>query len=185
MTTHLSTGLRASLFLLIPLLAACTAEPEVPAIDRVAEARALLEADRAFAALSEESDPRQAFAAFLAPNGMLVPRRGDPIEGHAAAVASFGEAPGFELLWQPQFAEVSERADMGWTWGRWQLRVDGQQVQHGKYVNVWQRQANGEWKVRVDVGNVEPPADPPAEPAGPQSDPEAAAAPGTEPTPQG
>ena len=146
------------------LMTACApAGEQDTVIDHAAEARALLEADRAFAALSEESDPRAAFAAYLAPNGMLVPRRGDPIEGHAAAVASFGENPGFELLWQPQFAEVSQAADMGWTWGRWQLRVDGEQVQNGKYVNVWQKQPGGEWKVRVDVGNVEPP--PPDEPS--------------------
>lgn len=157
----------ASLLLSILLLAACAPAGNPHAgIDHAAEARALLDADRAFAALSEETDPRQAFAAYLAPNAMLVPRRGDPIEGYAAAVASFGEEPGFELLWQPQFAEVSEGADMGWTWGRWQLRVDGEQVQHGKYVNVWQKQAGGEWKVRVDVGNVEPT---PAEAADPGS----------------
>lgn len=152
-------------------LAACSHPgDDAFAVDTAAEARALLEADRAFAALSEETDPRQAFAAYLAPNGMLVPRRGDPVEGHAAAVASFGENPGFELFWQPQFAEVSRAADMGWTWGRWQLRLDGEQVQQGKYVNVWQKQPDGEWKVRVDVGNVEPP--PPESPADIGSEPD-------------
>jgi len=135
-------------------LAACQAKIEH--IETVSLAAELLQVDRDFAALSESTDPKQAFAAYLAPNAMLIGRSGDPIEGYEAALASFGDEAGIDLYWQPQFAEVAAAGDMGWTWGRYQLLASGEQLYSGKYVNIWQRQADGEWKVRVDVGNQEP-----------------------------
>ncbi len=116
----------------------------------------LLETDRAFAALSEQADPKQAFAAYLAPDAIMLPRSGEPVQGFDQAVASFGETPGFRLLWQPQLAEVSTGGDMGWSWGLYQVLVEGKQVSSGKYVNIWVRQPDGTWKVRLDMGNQEP-----------------------------
>ncbi len=139
---------------MVVVLSACESRTQPP--DRAALAQELLQADRDFAALSERSDPKQAFAAYLAPDAMLIGRSGDPVEGYEAALASFGDADRFELLWQPQFAEVAEAADMGWTWGRYQLLSEGELVYAGKYVNIWKRQPDGSWKVRVDMGNQEP-----------------------------
>ena len=135
-------------------LAACDAGG--PAPDRARLAEELLRADREFAALSEQSGPKQAFAAYLAPDAMLIGRAGDPVEGYEQALASFGDADRFELHWQPQFAEVAQAADMGWTWGRYQLLAEGKLVYSGKYVNIWLRQPDGSWKVRVDMGNQDP-----------------------------
>jgi ketosteroid isomerase-like protein len=117
---------------------------------------ALLQADRDFARLSEELDPKRAFAAYLAPNVILLSRAGSPVEGYDNALASFGEEPGFALLWQPQLAEVAASGEMGWTWGTYQVIVDGRQVSSGKYVNIWALQADGSWKVRMDMGSQDP-----------------------------
>jgi len=116
----------------------------------------LLQADIEFARLSEHSDPKQAFAAYLAPNVLMIPRAGSPVEGYASAMAGFGEQPGYALHWQPQLAEVAESGEMGWTWGTYQVLVEGKQVSSGKYVNIWTRQPDGAWKVRMDMGNQEP-----------------------------
>jgi ketosteroid isomerase-like protein len=116
----------------------------------------LLQADRDFAALSESADPKTAFGAYLAANAIMMGRSGDPVEGYEAAMASFGDEAGFDLHWQPQFAEVASAGDMGWTWGRYQFVVDGETLYRGKYVNIWTRQADGSWKVRLDMGNQEP-----------------------------
>lgn len=136
------------------ILTACEAKIEVA--DDAALAAELLQTDRDFAALSERSDPKQAFAAYLAGDAMLIGRAGDPVEGYDAAIASFGDVTGLDLYWQPQFAEVAAAGDMGWTWGRYQLLMNDEPVYNGKYVNIWKRQADGSWKVRVDVGNQEP-----------------------------
>jgi ketosteroid isomerase-like protein len=141
---------------ILAMLAACRTEP---APDPDAEARAVLAADRAFAAMSEQQNPKAAFAAYMAPDGIMVPASTEGIvEGHDNVMAMFGEAddPGFDLLWQPQFAEVAASGDMAWTWGKYQYLVEGNTVRTGKYVNVWKKQFDGSWKVRVDVGNQQP-----------------------------
>lgn len=140
----------------IVTLAACQPEPPV---DIAAETAALMAADIAFAELSVASTPKQAFAAYMAPDGMMLPRGSEgAIEGHENIVALFGPDgdPGYQLLWQPQFAEVAVAGDMGWTWGQYQVVADGVQTSSGKYVNVWKKQPDGTWKVRVDVGNQRP-----------------------------
>jgi ketosteroid isomerase-like protein len=142
--------------LLAAMLAACQT---APVIDLAAETRALLATDEAFAKLSEQRNPKAAFAAFMAPDGMMLPAAMDgAITGYESVIAAFGEAddPGFDLYWDPQLAEVSATADLGWTWGTYRYLVNGQEIRRGKYLNVWKKQPDGQWKVRVDVGNQRP-----------------------------
>ena len=120
---NFSTSL-AALFLLI----ACqTTTP----IDLEAETRSLMSADEAFAALSEETTAKNAFANYMAPDAIMLPRSSDgAIEGYESVIAVFGDKadPGYQLLWQPQFAEVASSGDMGWTWGQYQVVIDGHDV---------------------------------------------------------
>ena len=145
--------------LIISLIICVTSHGKAVANDHSAIAQ-LLQADRDFASLSEATDPKQAFAAYLAPNATMLPAAGDPVEGYEAAVASFGDGTGYDLRWQPQQGEVSRSGDMGWTWGTYQVLVDGRHISSGKYVNIWTRGKDGDWKVRLDMGNQEPSASP-------------------------
>lgn len=141
-------------------LAACAHAP----VDRTAEAEKLLDADRAFAALSASTDTARAFAAYMAPDGMQLSAQGEPVRGADMIVARIRAEPPSRLLWTPRFAEVAAAADMGWTWGDWQAfdpAAPDQPVASGRYVNIWLRQPDGSWKVRVDIGNVARPAAPP------------------------
>jgi ketosteroid isomerase-like protein len=135
----------------LTVLAGCAGSPPNP--ER--ESAALLAADQAFAALSERTDARTAFDAYLAPDGMMFPRGADgPVVGHDKAMALFGDGkPGYSLLWQPQFAEVAPSGDMGWTWGKYQVVTGGETIDTGKYINVWKKQEDGSWKVRTDFGS--------------------------------
>lgn len=149
------SNIRAASYFAV-VLTACQGHP---VIDTEAEAETLIAADRAFAELSEMSNPKAAFAAYMAPNGLMLPRASQgAIEGLENVVAAFGTEPdpGYDLLWQPQYAEVAAAGDMGWTWGQYQVLVDGVEISSGKYVNVWQKQADGTWKVRADIGNQRP-----------------------------
>jgi ketosteroid isomerase-like protein len=141
---------------LLLILTACQSAP--PLFDADAAARVLFETDRAFARLSDRTDPGTAFAAYMAPDGMMLPRSSEgAVEGYDAVMDVFGDGdPGYRLLWQPRMAEVAAAGDMGWTWGQYQVVVDGETVSTGKYVNVWKKQADGSWKVRVDMGNQHP-----------------------------
>ncbi|MFA5941247.1 MAG: nuclear transport factor 2 family protein [Sinimarinibacterium sp.] len=134
-------------------LAGCAHAP----VDRAAEAEMLLDADRAFAALSASTDTGRAFAAYMAADGMQLPAQGEPVLGVDAVVARIAAGPPSRLLWTPRYAEVAAAADMGWTWGDWQAfdpAAPEQPLAGGRYVNVWLRQPDGSWKVRLDMGNV-------------------------------
>jgi len=64
------------------------------------------------------------------------------------------------LTWSPVGADISASSDLGYTWGSYEFRAKGKdgsaKVEHGKYLTVWKKQADGNWKVAVDMGNAGP-----------------------------
>lgn len=64
------------------------------------------------------------------------------------------------LIWEPQKAQVAKSGDLGWTWGTYEYPVmeadTVKSVSHGKYLNIWEKDADGNWKVAVDMGNSSP-----------------------------
>ncbi|MCF7807393.1 MAG: DUF4440 domain-containing protein [Candidatus Marinimicrobia bacterium] len=125
------------------------------------EKERLLETDKQFAALSIESGSAEAFRHFLAEDAMGMPQGQHPIMGRDAIYADMKtNSDSYILSWEPQRAEVSESRDMGWTWGNWMMSLtddDGiEQKRYGKYINIWERQPSGEWRVVVDLGNSSP-----------------------------
>ena len=75
--------------------------------------------------------------------------------------------PGFSITWEATSVHVSESADLGYTIGTFERMLDdpdGNPVTTvGKYVTVWQKQADGQWKIAVDTFNTDTPP-PTAEP---------------------
>jgi ketosteroid isomerase-like protein len=71
------------------------------------------------------------------------------MDAGAAAVTNF--------TWAPERASVSAAGDLGYTVGRFSTRVigpDGVEVERtGLYLSIWRRQADGSWKVEMDLGN--------------------------------
>jgi len=55
------------------------------------------------------------------------------------------------LTWKPLGANVAKAADMGYTYGVYNLQV-GDSTYKGTYVTIWQKE-NGEWKFLLDTGN--------------------------------
>ena len=60
--------------------------------------------------------------------------------------------------------EIVKRAverDVGYTRGSYVFRANGPdgkpQISYGKYVTIWRKQADGEWKFVLDIGNHSPP----------------------------
>lgn len=64
-------------------------------------------------------------------------------------------AEAVKISWSTTRAEVSKSGDLGYTSGTYEMttRNDrGKIVQdHGKYLEVWQRQADGTWKCCADM----------------------------------
>ncbi|MBU0519194.1 nuclear transport factor 2 family protein [bacterium] len=126
-----------------------------PKIDLEAEKAALLESDRAFSAFSVGNGAASAFQKYLAEDAIQFPSNGKPIHGNQAIFdAMIDGADCYTLKWEPQHAEVSATADLGWTWGRWTLAPadTSQSEQHGHYLNVWKKM-DGSWRVLADIGS--------------------------------
>jgi len=115
-----------------------------------AELDSLVAAERAFARRSVEQGVRDAFLAYLAPDGVIF--RPLPTSGRQVW-ESRGPVP-VTLLWEPAYAEVSAAGDLGFTTGPWELRPNDPQrpVGYGHFVSVWQKQPDGAWRVAVDIG---------------------------------
>lgn len=125
----------------------------------------LVEAERGFCKDSIAKGTRDAFIMNLADDGTL-------FRPHAVAGKKWlmqqPARPGL-LTWQPIYADISRSGDLGYTTGPWEFRQNGaddKAVAHGNYITLWKKQADGTWKVAVDLGISNPP--PATKPAGVQ-----------------
>jgi ketosteroid isomerase-like protein len=121
----------------------------------------LLRVDQEFAAASLAQGARAAFLTFAAENAVTLPGGGGVRYGREAIGKSFDGAPaGAVLEWAPVLADVASTGDLGCTVGEAVLtlpRADGAaRRSFSKYLTVWKRQRNGEWRFVADAGNARP-----------------------------
>lgn len=144
-------GLAAALSL---MAAGARAEPIIHGPKATAEA--ILKADRDFDALSASEGAAKAFRTYMDATDGLVFAGHDPVRGAEAIYKIEGgdAPPQTRLHWEP--AEVfASTGDMGVTWGRWVLTATGstKPLITGRYVTVWRKNAQGEWKGVIDIGD--------------------------------
>lgn len=108
----------------------------------------LVLAERSFARASIESGIRDAFLEYLAADSVIF--RPGPLAGRPW----FEQSPPVEgtLSWEPVFADVSRRGDMGYTSGPWQFTSGDGEPAHGHYVSIWKKQDDGAWRMALDIG---------------------------------
>jgi ketosteroid isomerase-like protein len=128
----------------------------------VDERQALMQADRDFDKATAETGV-EGWVSYFAEDGQMFPAGAEIVSGRAAireAMAPAFKNPGFSLRWKPLGADVSRAGDLGYTYGTYVAKKPGPQGQaverHGKYVSIWKKQADGSWKIVVDIGNVSP-----------------------------
>ena len=72
------------------------------------------------------------------------------------------ETPGFALSWDISELEVSRAGDLAYGHGTYESVVNdaaGNPVtERGKWVGVWKKQADGQWKLVADIWNSDLPA---------------------------
>lgn len=125
---------------------------DVPALARPASARALVSAERAFAADVAARGIRDGFLAHLAPDAVVL--EPDPVEAVPAYEAR-ARKPAI-LEWGAEHAEIAAGGDLGWTTGRWTHRKDAYSgvVAGGHYVTIWRMGEDGRRRVEFDTGVV-------------------------------
>ncbi len=126
------------------------ASPTLPSRAPEDAARALVEAEHAFARLAATTSTRDAFLAVLDDSGVVF--RPTAVNGKRA----FGAQPARPsvLAWEPEYAEVSAAGDLGYTTGPWSFRPGPADtaVAYGHYVSIWRTDAGGAWRLLVDLG---------------------------------
>lgn len=136
------------------------AAPQTPAstttttdLDRMAAT------ERAFAAATAHVGVRDGFLTFLMPDAIDIA----PVNGRLAIVnlparLRAQAAPALPLrrtlLWEPRWGAISSAGDLGWLTGPYRnASVGGTETdRHGAYFSIWRRQADGTYKVRLDIG---------------------------------
>jgi ketosteroid isomerase-like protein len=65
--------------------------------------------------------------------------------------------PGLVITWKPTRVELAKSGDMAWVSGTYELTMKdatGTPINdHGKYLEVWEKQAGGKWKCGADMWN--------------------------------
>ena len=117
--------------------------------------------ESAFSRMSQEKGTREAFAAFIADDGILFRPRAVVgkkwMQEHP--LPSSDKRP--LLTWQPIYAFMSRSGDLGYTTGPWQYKNDIKDAKasaFGNFMTVWKKQADGNWRFVLDLGisNPEP-----------------------------
>jgi ketosteroid isomerase-like protein len=66
-------------------------------------------------------------------------------------------SPGLEITWNPSTVQLAKSGEMAWVSGTYQLTMNdtsGKPINdRGKYLEVWEKQADGNWKCAADIWN--------------------------------
>jgi ketosteroid isomerase-like protein len=130
-------------------------------LDIEQEKQRILQTDRDFAVLSVQAGAAEAFKQYAQEDAYLLPPDREPVHGRDQIVQGFVEFDKKLILdWAPQAAEVAVSGDLAYSWGTstGTDRATGQPAFRGKYLTVWKKDADGNWKFIADLGNSSPAA---------------------------
>ena len=120
------------------------------------ERQSLLERERQFLSARRATEMPQVFVEFAGDDIRVYRQDEQPIKGKEAVRLYFLRKP-FQQTWEARKAEVAGSADLGYTYGNYELRDQETNVlQKGYYTRVWKRDAAGEWKIVFDISSPLP-----------------------------
>ncbi len=145
------------------LITQCNQSTSSNPADRAAEEAALRNADMAWSKAAQANQVDNFIAAFLDDAVVLGPNQ--PITSGKEAITKMSTElfamPGFALKWEVTKAEVSASGDLGYSYGVYEMSWDGEDGNRindkGKYMTVWKKQADGQWKTAADMFNSDLP----------------------------
>lgn len=139
------------------LVAACRSKPAATLTEEQHQSLKveMMQADRAFSALSEQKGLRTAFMEYIDSNGVLLRPGTIPLAaGDAMDFITQSNDTGFIMTWEPRDAGLASSGDLGYTYGVYSLRPSQTDtVIYGSYVSIWKKQSGGKWKFVLQSGN--------------------------------
>jgi ketosteroid isomerase-like protein len=122
----------------------------------------MMETDRAFSRMSEEKGVSEAFVYYADEKVILTEENKPPVIGIEELKMRFNRPknPDMTLTWEPLKGDVAESGELGYTFGRWEIKskttsgIDT--LTNGVYISVWKKQADGSWRFVLDGGHTTP-----------------------------
>ena len=120
----------------------------------------LRETDSSFSDLADRMGVAEAFTTYVAPDGAVF--RASQLVVGPRSVRDIYSAQGRStaLTWRPIFAGAAASGDLGFTVGDYVATLRGPSgaavQQFGKYLTVWKRQRDGNWRFMIDGGSPNP-----------------------------
>jgi uncharacterized protein (TIGR02246 family) len=144
--------------------------PAEPPDTRAADAAAIHATVKEWSASAQAKDAEK-FTSFYADDAVLMLEAAPDAHGKAAireGVSGMMQDPNFALSFQAADVVVARSGDLAYETGTYEMTMSDPRkrpaTQNGHYVVVWKKQADGAWKVALDV----PVSDPPEQPAKPR-----------------
>ena len=156
--------------LIRPTLVACLALlPLISATSRAAESKTsdeqtLRDLDAKWSAAAAAKDVDKTVS-YYADDATVLPANA-PLATAKDAIRKIWQdlltSPGAAVSWKTTKVEVARSGDMACTVGTYELTMNdaaGSPINdHGKYLEVWEKQPDGNWKCRADMWNSDLPA---------------------------
>jgi len=141
------------------LVAAAFVTTVVTAQERISpELQALADAERAFAKAATVKGIRDSFLEFFADDSIALRPTAISAKDELRGRQSFPFAVR-ELTWEPRTGDIAGSGELGWLTGP-STFIDhgtpGSKPGYGNYLSVWRKQADGQWRVYIDVGATTP-----------------------------
>lgn len=116
----------------------------------------LMESERYFSTISFVTHFQKAYLNLLDNNARLHRNYNFPFVGKEA-IKKFISANKFFLTYEPIKADVSQSADLAYTYGSYEIKVleSGSKLKNekGYYLHVWKRVKDGKWKLVAEIMN--------------------------------
>jgi ketosteroid isomerase-like protein len=151
----------------VSFFAACAQpQPAAPPDTRAADAAAVgkTDADWAKAAQSKQAD---AWVAFYSDDAVVLPpndKTATTKDAIRKTISDLLALPGLSVNWQATKVEAARSGDLAYTYGTYELTSNNAKgkpmTDHGKYTEIWKKQADGGWKCIVDTWSSDLPAAP-------------------------
>jgi uncharacterized protein (TIGR02246 family) len=151
----------------VPALAGCRRDGEVrpPAADGGAASQAVRRADSVFAAAAAAHDLEGSVASLTA-DAVMFPPDQPPVSGRAAIREYMRQSfatPHFSVSWTTDTVVVAAGGDLAYSFARSRYTFPGRSgaagavdTAYGKGLNVWRRDADGQWRAVADIWNGAP-----------------------------
>ena len=166
-----SLALPLSIFAAFAIFTGCSSKPEAPPDASAAAAAAVQKADADWSAAAQAHNA-DSWIAFYADSAVVLPPNAPMAatkEDIQKTITDLLALPGLSVSWQTDKAEASRSGDLAYTYGTYILTSNDASgkpsTDHGKYSEVWKKQADGSWKCIVDMWSSDLPVAAPPAPA--------------------